>query len=72
MDDAPDRGGEFIAAGLASLGIEADEIELEVISGVHRVFAPAIRQLIDFDAVGTVAERDPVLSQAPPPAEGAA
>src|SRR5262249_45923040 len=38
MDDAPDRGGDFIAGGLAGLGVDADETELGVIAGVHRVF----------------------------------
>jgi hypothetical protein len=67
MNDAPDRGGEFIAAGLASLGIEADETELAVITGVHQVFGPPIRQLIAFDAGSVSAERNLDLSQAPPP-----
>ncbi len=65
MNDAPDRGGEFIAAGLASLGIDADETELAVITGVHQVFGPAIRQLIEFDAGSVSPERNPDLSQAP-------
>jgi hypothetical protein len=69
MDDATDRGDEFVASGLASLGIEADETELAVIAGVHRVFGPPIRALIEFDAGETVAERDLDLSQAPPPEE---
>ena len=59
MDDAPDRGEEFIASGLASLGIEADETELAVIAGVHRVFGPAIRRLIEFDAGSVTPERGP-------------
>ena len=67
MDDAPDRGDEFIAAGLASLGIEADETELAVIAGVHQVFGPPIRELVEFDVSSVAPERDLDLSQAPPP-----
>jgi hypothetical protein len=67
MDDAPDRGGEFIAAGLASLGIEADETELAIIAGVHRVFWPAIRGLAEFETGSVTPEPELDLSQAPPP-----
>jgi len=71
MDEAPDRGEEFVAAGLASLGIEADELELGVIAGVHTVFGPAIRQIVEFDTSLIVPERDLDLSQAPPEEEPA-
>jgi len=67
MDDAPDRGDEFIASGLASLGIEADETELAVIAGVHKVFAPPIRELVEFDVESVTPEPNLDLSQAPPP-----
>jgi hypothetical protein len=70
MDDASDRGEDFIAAGLASLGIEADETELAVLAGVHRVFGPTIRRLIEFDTSAVVPERDLDLSQAPPDDSG--
>ena len=69
MDDAPDHGEEFVASGTAALGIEADETDLAVMTGVHRVFGPAILRLIEFDAGTTLAESDPDLSQAPPPEE---
>jgi hypothetical protein len=69
MDDAPDRGEQFIAAGLASLGIEADETELAVIAGVHQVFGPPILELVEFDVGSVAPERDLDLSQAPPPEE---
>jgi hypothetical protein len=65
MDGSPDRGEDFVAGGLATLGIEADETELAVISGVHRVFAPAIRDLVEFDAGEDPPERPPDLSRAP-------
>jgi hypothetical protein len=66
MDDAADRAEDFVAPGLASLGIEADETELAVISGVHRVFGPAIRALVEFDAGAVAPERNLDLSKAPP------
>jgi hypothetical protein len=65
MDEAPDRGEDFVAGGLASLGIEADETELAVISGVHKVFGPAIRELVAFEPGEVAAERDPDLSKPP-------
>jgi hypothetical protein len=71
MDDAPDRGGDFIAGGLAGLGVDADETELGVIAGVHRVFGPAIRELVDFDTTAVTPERSLDLSQAPPPEDEA-
>lgn len=71
MDEAPDRGEEFIASGLASLGIEADEIELAAIAGVHKVFGPPIRELIELDTSSVAPERSLDLSQPPPP-EGTA
>jgi len=67
MDVETDRGGEFIAAGLAQLGIEADETELTVITGVQQVFWPPIRELIEFDAGTAIPEPRLDLSQAPPP-----
>ena len=67
MDEAPDQGEEFVAAGLAALGIEADETELAVIGGVHQVFGPPIRDLVAFDVGETVAERDLDLARAPAP-----
>lgn len=67
MDEAPDRGDEFVASGIAVLGIEADETDLAVLAGIHRVFGPAILQLIEFDAGSVLAERRPDLSEPPPP-----
>jgi hypothetical protein len=67
MDDAPDRGEDFVASGLAILGIEADETELAVIAGVHRVFGPPIRELIEFETSEIIPERSLDLSQGPPP-----
>jgi len=70
MSDAPARGEDFIAAGLVSLGIEADEAELAVMAAVDLVFGPPIRQLVEFDVSSVSPERDLDLSRAPTPEEG--
>lgn len=38
---------EFIPAGLASLGIEADEVDLAVMAAVHQILWPPILELLD-------------------------
>ncbi|MFN8162815.1 MAG: hypothetical protein U0R26_03110 [Solirubrobacterales bacterium] len=48
--EASNRADEFVPAGLASLGIEADEIELAVIGAAHSLFWPAILELLELDA----------------------
>ncbi|MBW8058782.1 MAG: hypothetical protein FVQ78_00305 [Solirubrobacterales bacterium] len=63
--EATDRAAEFIPAGLASLGIEADEVDLAVISAAHQMFWPAIRDLLSLDVSGVEPERCPDLSRAP-------
>jgi hypothetical protein len=57
---------DFIAAGLAAYGIEADEIELAVIGAAHQTFWPPILELLALDTSEVPAERAPDLSQAPP------
>jgi hypothetical protein len=57
---------DFIAAGLAAYGIEADEIELAVIGAAHQTFWPPILELLALDTGEIPAERNPDLSQAPP------
>ncbi len=56
---------EFLPAGLASLGIEADEVDLAVIAAVHRFFWPAILELLALDTSEVEPERCPDLSKAP-------
>jgi hypothetical protein len=63
--EASDRSDDFIAAGLASMGIEADEIELATIRAVHQVFWPPIQGLLALDLGEVVPERSPDLSRAP-------
>ncbi|HEX3324883.1 MAG TPA: hypothetical protein VHR65_07140 [Solirubrobacterales bacterium] len=60
-----DRAEQFIPAGLASLGIEADEIELAVMNAAHQMFWPGIRDLLSLDLAGLEPERTPDLSRAP-------
>jgi hypothetical protein len=59
---APD---DFIPAGLASLGIEADEVDLAVIAAVHGIFWPPILELLALDTGELEPERFPDLSKAP-------
>jgi len=63
--EASDRSDDFIPAGLAAYGIEADEIELAVIGAAHQTFWPPILELLQLDTSEVPAERDPDLSQAP-------
>lgn len=63
--EASNRADEFIPAGLASLGIEADEIELAVIGAAHAVFWPPILELLEFDTGDAAPEPGADLSRAP-------
>jgi len=55
----------FISAGLAALGIEADEVDLAVMSALHQVFWPPIVELLALDTGEVAPERFPDLSVAP-------
>jgi hypothetical protein len=63
--ESPDRAEQFIPAGLASLGIEADETDLAVMNAIHAMFWPAIRDLLALDLGRLEPERDEDLSRAP-------
>jgi hypothetical protein len=63
--EAADRADQFIPAGLASLGIEADEVDLAVMNAAHQMFWPAIRELLSRDLSAVEPERHPDLSRAP-------
>lgn len=65
--ESPDRAEQFIPAGLASLGIEADEIDLAVMDAAHKMFWPSIRDLLALDLGELEPERDQDLSRAPEP-----
>jgi hypothetical protein len=56
---------DFIPAGLASMGIEADEVDLAVMAAVHSFFWPPILELLALDMDEVEPERCPDLSQAP-------
>jgi hypothetical protein len=64
--EAANNPDDFIPAGLAAFGIEADEIELAVIGAAQQLFWPAILELVALDTSEVPAERNPDLSQAPP------
>jgi hypothetical protein len=62
--EASNRADDFIPAGLASLGIEADEVDLAVMSAAHSLFWPGILELLELE-VDVAPEPDPDLSRAP-------
>jgi len=62
---APAAADEFIPAGLASLGIEADEVDLAVMSALHQLLWPSVLGLLALGTEGVVPERCPDLSRAP-------
>jgi hypothetical protein len=64
--EASDQADDFIPAGFASLGLEADEIELAVIGAVHAMFWPPILDLFELDTSTATPEARPDLSQPPP------
>lgn len=63
--DAANSGDDFVPAGLAAFGIEADELELALAGATHQLFWPAIQQLLALDTSDVEPEHDPDLSQAP-------
>lgn len=64
MDSSPSADA-FVPAGLASYGIEADEIELAVLGAIHQLFWPPILELLETDLGDAEPERDLDLSRAP-------
>jgi len=64
--EAANTPDDFIPAGLAALGIEADEIDLAVIGAAKELFWPPILELVALDTSEIPAEPNPDLSQAPP------
>jgi len=62
---ASNSAGDFIPAALAAFGVEADEIELAVMSAAHEMFWPPILELLSLDTGGVAPEPAPDLSQAP-------
>jgi hypothetical protein len=62
-DPAPTDG--FIPAGLAAMGIEADEVDLAVMGAVHGFLWPPILELLALDMEDVEPERLPDLSRPP-------
>ncbi len=63
--EASNRADDFLPAGLASLGIEADEVELAVIGAAHAMFWPPILELLELDTEGAAPEHGVDLSLPP-------
>jgi len=59
------QADDFVPASLASIGIEADEIELAVLGAIHQLFWPPILELLSLDTSQVEPERSPDLSRAP-------
>jgi hypothetical protein len=57
----------FVPAGLAALGVEADEIELAIMAGAHELYWPGIAELLQVD-LEVEPERLADLSRPPEPA----
>jgi hypothetical protein len=60
-----DSFDSFVPAGLASLGIEADEIELAVMRATHELWWPAIGTLLSSELGAVAAEAGADLSRSP-------
>lgn len=56
---------EFIPAGLAALGIEANEVDLAVMGVAHALIWPPLVELLALDTNAVAPERHPDLSKAP-------
>ncbi len=56
---------EFIPAGLASFGIEADEIDLAVMAALHGLLWAPLLELLALDTEEIEPERFPDLSRGP-------
>jgi hypothetical protein len=65
MEGAAPGASDFIPAGLAALGIEADETDLAVIAAVHGLLWPPLLELLQLDTSEAEPERNPDLSRAP-------
>lgn len=63
--EASSKADDFVPAGLASVGIEADEIELAVLGAIHQLLWPPIVELLALDTSQVEPERNPDLSRAP-------
>jgi hypothetical protein len=58
---------QFVPAGLAALGIEADEVELAVMRATHEAWWPAMGGLLELDLSAVEPEPGGDMSRAPEP-----
>lgn len=63
--EASNRAEDFIAAGLAAFGVEADEIELAVMGAAHQLFWAPILELLALDVDAVPGDPSPDLSRPP-------
>lgn len=63
--EASDSFAAFVPGGLASLGIEADEVDLAVMQAAHALYWPAIRELLDTDLSAVAPEPGAYMGEAP-------
>jgi hypothetical protein len=62
---APGDFEAFVPGGLASMGIEADEVELAVMRASHDLYWPAIAGLLELDL--SAVEPEPTADLSRPP-----
>jgi hypothetical protein len=62
---APGDFEPFVPAGMASLGIEVDEVELAVMRAAHEAYWPAIGGLLELDLSNIEPEPAADLSRPP-------
>ena len=67
MTESAPSDEDFIPAGLAALGIEADETDLAVMAAVHGLLWPPLAELLALDTGDVEPERCPDLSSGPRP-----
>lgn len=65
MTDSASQASDFIPAGLAALGVDADETDLAVMGAVHGLIWPPLTELLALDTEQVEPERCPDLSKAP-------
>jgi hypothetical protein len=59
------QADQFVPAGLAALGIEADEVDLAVMAAVHGLLWEPLLALLALDTEGVEPERLADMSEAP-------
>ncbi len=65
MTEGAASADDFLASGLAALGIEADEVDLAVMGAVHQLLWEPLLGLLALDTAEFAPERHLDLSRAP-------